>query len=124
MLNTASIRPIDTAPICTPESDKSRMHPVIVRQASSCWLKPESALLEEKSDALRLMKYAPAPAITASITHSVTSLSSDFALSVRAIPVAKIGRKATADGKMRLSEIFRISWNTQRIAPMAMITPI
>ena len=64
------------------------------------------------------MKYAPAAAISPSITHSTTSVISLFAEKVSAIPVAKIGRKATTGAKKRLSESFLISLSTQRIAPM------
>ena len=105
-------------PIITRDSDNSRIQPLIDRQLSSCCEKPDSALLDENSCAARLIKYAPAAAISPSITHSTTSVISLFAENVSAIPVAKIGIKATAGAKNRLSESFLISFSTQRIAPM------
>ena len=121
-VSTARVRPTDTGPISSAESESKRIQPDIDRQASSCCRNPLSLRGVSRSAAVLLMKYAPAAASTASITHVYTSVSSLRELKVRATPVANIGTKAAADGKNRERLTRFISWNTQRIAPTAITT--
>ena len=99
-----------------------RIHPDITTLAVSCCEKTSKLLLSPARCSAVLIKYAAAPAITASVTQSAKVVSVLVLTKSNETPVAKIGTNATSGAKTLLFVTLSRSPSSHRRPPIAATT--
>ena len=94
-----------------------RIHPDITTLAVSCCEKTSKLLLSPARCSAVLIKYAAAPAITASVTQSAKVVSVLVLTKSNETPVAKIGTNATSGAKTLLLVTLSRSPSSHRRMP-------
>ena len=116
------IRPIETPSTVTRPSESISTQPVSTMQAHSCRVKADNPRRAPLSRTVVAIKYAAAPARSASTAQSVSDSSLPAPPANRAIPVENTVPKASSGANSLLRLMNAISLNSQRSAPMAMVT--